>query len=143
MEIVYGDGACTDEANPNNITPKEKLLDPSVYLCPSCLNPPFSVRPEVQERVLAAMKQRESAKQLNLISLIHHHAGKSEAVKHPIAGAQLLACATDRARQLGLIGGGSASTSRTGTATYTSTDERHKMVGVSFLSLFLFTLNGF
>ena len=132
MEIVYAEGACTDEANPTSITPKERLLDPSVYLCPSCLTPPFTVRPEVQERVLAAMKQRESAKQLNLISLIHHHSGKTEAIKHPIAGAQLLASATDRARQLGLIGGGTGSSSRTGTTTYTSTDERHKMVGFVF-----------
>ncbi|EUB62478.1 Histone-lysine N-methyltransferase MLL5 [Echinococcus granulosus] len=126
MEIVYEEGACTDEADPTNITPKERLLDPSVYLCPSCLRPAFVVRSEVVERVLAALKQRESAKQLNLLSLIHHHAGKSEVIKHPIGGAQLLASATDRARQLGLISGGSAASGSRST-TFPNTDERHKM----------------
>ncbi|VDM33395.1 unnamed protein product [Hydatigera taeniaeformis] len=126
MEIVYEDGACIDESDPTNVTPKEKLLDPSVYLCPSCLRPAFNVRSEVVERVLSALKQRESAKQLNLLSLIHHHAGKSEVLKHPIGGAQLLATATDRARQLGLIGGSSAPSGSRGT-TFPNTDERHKM----------------
>ncbi|KAL5110982.1 Inactive histone-lysine N-methyltransferase 2E [Taenia crassiceps] len=126
MEIVYEEGASTDEADLKHVTPKEKLLDPSVYLCPSCLRPAFTVRPEVVERVLTASKQRESAKQLNLLSLIHHHAGKSEVLKHPIGGAQLLANATDRARQLGLIGGSSAASVSRNT-TFPNTDERHKM----------------
>lgn len=136
MEIVYEEGACTDEADPKNVTPKEKLLDPSIYLCPSCLRPAFTVRPEVVERVLAASKQRESVKQLNLLSLIHHHAGKSEVLKHPIGGAQLLANATDRARQLGLIGGGSAASGSRNT-TFPNTDERHKMVNIVILSFIL------
>ncbi|KAM7538021.1 hypothetical protein Aperf_G00000074138 [Anoplocephala perfoliata] len=129
MAIVYAEGASTDEANPNVITPREKLLDPSIYLCPSCIRPVFTIRPEVLERVLSAQKERESVKQANILSLIQHHTGKSDAFKHPIGGAQLLASATDRARQLGLIGSGSGtgSTSSSKSVTFPSTDERHKM----------------
>lgn len=143
MNIVYADGACMDEANPAVITPKDKLLDPATYLCPSCIRPAFTFTSELHARVLAAQKEREANKQKSSYSLMQHHSGKVDPPRRPIGGAHLIASATDRARQLGLIGGGSGpgSTTSSKSINYPSTDERVKMVrNMLFFGRFHFVL---
>uniref|UniRef100_A0A0R3T0S3 SET domain-containing protein n=1 Tax=Rodentolepis nana TaxID=102285 RepID=A0A0R3T0S3_RODNA len=129
MNIAYADGACTDEANPTAITPKDKLLDPATYLCPSCIRPTFTLSSELFARVIAAQKERETNKQKTLYSFVQHNSGKADPPRRPIGGAHLIASATDRARQLGLIGDGSGpgSTTSSKSINYPSTDERVKM----------------
>ncbi len=94
-----------DKSEPPRITPKETLIEPSVYNCEKCLQPSFTPEPEVVERLRMAAKQRQCTKAATgSDSRQSPDVGK----KSIMGGAQLLASATDRARQLGLIGAGSS-----------------------------------
>lgn len=139
MNIVYADGASTDESNPTEITPKEKLLDPPTYLCPSCIRPAFTIKSEVHARLFAAQQEKEMNKLKNFYTLMQQQQQQQsqgasiDSPKRPIGGAHLIASATDRARQLGLIGSGGSgpgSTTSSKSVTYPSTDERIKMVSI-------------
>uniref|UniRef100_A0A5K3FPI9 SET domain-containing protein n=1 Tax=Mesocestoides corti TaxID=53468 RepID=A0A5K3FPI9_MESCO len=109
MEVVYGEGARTSEADPAQITPVEVLMDPANYVCATCLRPPFAISSVVLDRIRSAAQQRQSARALGLLPVAGLQSSKGEGVKAPLGGAQLLANATDRARQLGLIGSGGGS----------------------------------
>lgn len=111
MEAIYGKvddtsavATKTTDSDENATTmclSKETLMEPNSYLCEVCLQPPFSPDPAVIDTLRSVAIKKQFSKALDF-----EHAEEGGSKKVMMGGAQLLASATDRARQLGLISGG-------------------------------------